>query len=308
MFTVITETLNRTVTVIISAPAAPLILASFHDDRYIDTTFIISIWEIGEIVGTLMIGPLSEVYGRLPVYHTANILFVAFSAAAALSTNVQMLLAFRFLNGMCVASVCLNSAIASDIFAVEDRGKALAIMGLTPRLGPMVGPIVGGYIAKYKGWRWTLWVPTILTGAFELVFLILYRETYKVTILAKKAERLRVQMQNPSLRSRYANTEPKSRFIRNTIFRPFKLLFCTPILLLLSIYFAFVYGYMYLVATTLAEVFEQNYGFSSGQAGLAFIGVGNWFTFSGFAYSPFIVSNLSQEWAQSLVSFCVALH
>lgn len=65
----------------------------------------------------------------------------------------------------------------------------------------------------------------------------------------------------------------KDYFVR-AIIRPTKMLLFSPIVLLLSIYMAIVYGYLYLLFTTLTSVFEQTYHFSSGSVGLSFLGIG----------------------------------
>jgi MFS family permease len=46
-----------------------------------------------------VIAPLSEMYGRLPLYHSCNLLFIIFTVAAAISTNMSMFIVFRFLMG-----------------------------------------------------------------------------------------------------------------------------------------------------------------------------------------------------------------
>jgi len=52
------------------------------------------------------------------------------------------------------------------------------------------------------------------------------------------------------------------------------MLFLSPIVFVLSLYMAVVYGYLYLLFTTLTLVFENNYGFSQGTVGLTFLGLG----------------------------------
>ena len=52
------------------------------------------------------------------------------------------------------------------------------------------------------------------------------------------------------------------------------MLLFSPIVLALSLYMAMVYGYLYLLFTTLTEVFEVGYGFSSGSVGLTYLGIG----------------------------------
>jgi len=184
------------------APATPRILDEFHSDSQLQSTILVSIWELGEVVGPLVVGPLSEIYGRLPVYHIANILFVLFSVAAAGSRNMDMLMAFRFLLGFTVASTTLNSSIVGDMFRPEHRGRALTVMGMTPFIAPVLGPTVGGFLSEAKGWRWTFWFTAIVTGAFEICFLAAYRESYSVAILRRKTRRLQKQTGNKRFRSR----------------------------------------------------------------------------------------------------------
>jgi MFS family permease len=81
-------------------PASPQILDEFHSHRGIFLTLLVSVWELGETFGPLFIGPLSENYGRLQIYHTTNVIFMIFSLACAVSSDMNMLLAFRFLNRM----------------------------------------------------------------------------------------------------------------------------------------------------------------------------------------------------------------
>lgn len=52
------------------APATSHILAEFHSTNKLDSTIMVSIWELGEVVGPFLVAPLCEIYGRLPVFHT----------------------------------------------------------------------------------------------------------------------------------------------------------------------------------------------------------------------------------------------
>lgn len=256
------------------APAAPSILVEFHSSNQLYSTILVSIWELGEVVGPLVIGPLSEIYGRLPVYHTANILFITFAAIAALSQNINMLIAFRFLLGLSVASTTLNACIVGDLFEQERRGRAIAVMGMTPFIAPILGPIVGGVVSQAKGWRWTFWLIVIITGAFELGFLILYRETYKIAILSKKARRLRKQTGNHQLRTQYDSGVSAARLLGQSAFRPIKLLFVSSTIFLVSVCGAFASSYTYIVITTITRVFQDKYGFSESLVGLTYLGLG----------------------------------
>lgn len=65
------------------------------------------------------------------------------------------------------------------------------------------------------------------------------------------------------------------------------MLFRSPIVIILSIFISIVYSYMYLLFTTFTSVFEGQYGFNSGEAGLAYLGLGIGFCIGQFSVSIF---------------------
>lgn len=256
-------------------PASPQILASLHSNHGIFLTLLVSVWELGEAFGPLFIGPLSETYGRLPIYHTTNILFIIFSIACAVSSNINMLLAFRFLNGMGVAAISLNSSVVGDMFIQEERAGIQALINLPALTGLAIAPIVGGYVSENLGWRWVYWLGAIIGGLCEVSFVILFRESYKVKILEQKASRQRRETGNTNFRSIYASeSKSSSEIFAEAIVRPAKILILSPIVLVMSLYAAIIFGVQYLIMTTMTVVFEENYNMSEGTAGLMFLGRG----------------------------------
>jgi MFS family permease len=102
----------------------------------------------------------------------------------------------------------------------------------------------------------------------------LLRETNAVVLLNWKTARLRKSTNNPALVSIMdRGLTPKQLFLR-AIVRPTKLLLLSPIVLLLSILCAFVFGLLFLLFTTFPAVFEAQYHFSPGVSGLSYLGVG----------------------------------
>lgn len=138
----------------------------------------------------------------------------------------------------------------------------------------MVGPVAGGFLSESKGWRWTFWLCVILGGAVAIPFAFLNRETYAPFLLEQKAKRLRQETGNPNLRSKMDTGQTPRAAFRNAIVRPMKMLFLQPICLFLAIYVAVIYGYLYLLFTTITEVFEQGYHWKTGISGLSFLGIG----------------------------------
>jgi MFS family permease len=257
-------------------PAVPLILESFgsrNNDFY--SVLLVAIWELGEACGPLLVAPMSEYYGRLPVYHTANTMFTVWSIASALSQNANMLIAFRFLNGLSVASVTLDATVIGDMFPREKRGAVQSILGLAPLIGPVFGPTIGGVISVSIGWRWMFWILAIGSGTIELGFIAFFRETYKVTILRRKAQRLRNETGNKLLRPAIERPKGIEAFLQKGLIRPARMICLSPVLMLLAIYVSVIFAYLYILLTTLTPVFEATYSFSTRSASLVYIGIGN---------------------------------
>ncbi|RAL03703.1 MFS transporter [Aspergillus ibericus CBS 121593] len=250
---------------IIIVPGVPRILSDFHASRdHLYEPLIVSIWELGEGVGSFLVGPLSEQYGRSIVYHGGNVLFILCSVAAALSVNIGMLVAFRFINGLAITTITLAPSIIGDLFIREERGAAMALAITLPLIGPCAAPIVGGYVTSTLGWRWAIWIMAIAVGSVSLCSLIVIRETYRFKI------KIRNQDQPSEPRG------PRETKLQ-TVLRPVRLLFSSPVVLVTSLYTALTYGISYLILTTLSEIMHEIYGFSQGPIGLTFLGraIGN---------------------------------
>lgn len=100
------------------------------------------------------------------------------------------------------------------------------------------------------------------------------RESYAYIILKRKTQRLRKETGNPHLRSALDTGKSPKELFAFSIARPLKMLFFSPIVFLMSLYMATIYGYLYLLFTTYPRVFEGQYHFSNGSVGLTYLGAG----------------------------------
>lgn len=257
------------------APGVPQAMAEFSSTSLEIASFVVSVYILGFAAGPLLFAPLSEIYGRLMLYHIANVGFVAFSVACALSPTLDALIVFRFLSGV-FGSVAISngSGTIADMITQEKRGIAIAIFSIGPLLGPIVGPVAGGFLTAAEGWRWAFWLLAIVGGVLLVLMLFTLKESYAPVLLERKAARLRRETGNNMLRSKLdAGLSPRDYFKRGIV-RPFRMLFLSPIVAIAAVYVAVTYGYLYLMFTTITEVFQQYYGFSTSMVGLAFLGLG----------------------------------
>ncbi|KAL2052844.1 hypothetical protein ABVK25_006783 [Lepraria finkii] len=257
------------------APGVPDAMIEFHSSSVTLASFVVSVYVLGYAFGPLVIAPVSELYGRLPVYHVCNVLFVIFTIACAVSTNLNMLIGIRFLEGTFGSCpLTIGGGTIADMIIQEKRGGVMAIWALGPLMGPVIGPVAGGYLSQAKGWRWVFWVIATAAGAITISAFFFIRETYAPILLERKAKKLRKETGNMNFKSKLASKITPSQLWWLSIVRPMKMLVFSPIVLALSTYMAVVYGYLYLLFTTLTEVYEGQYGFSQGSVGLTFLGIG----------------------------------
>ncbi|KAG4422359.1 hypothetical protein IFR04_004511 [Cadophora malorum] len=266
------------------APGVELIMTDFNTDSKTFATFVVSIFVLGFAVGSLVLPPLSELYGRTIVYHVTNVLFLVFTVMCALAQNPGTLLVARFLSGFVgVATITIGSGTIADMMPRQKRGKAVSIWSVGTILGPMIGPIIGGYVAQELGWRWIFWSISIVIGGITILAFIVLRETYPPVLLERKAAKLRKETGNPNFKSKLASKFTAKEHFKISIFRPLKLLTCFPIVTIMCTYVAVLYGTLYLLFATYSFVFREEYGFSTSATGLVFL-AGGLGTLMGLAY------------------------
>lgn len=225
--------------------------------------------------GPLLLGPLSEIYGRVLILQLSNMFYLFFNLGCGLSRTSGQLIAFRFLSGFGgSAPLAIGGGVLSDLFTPEQRGKAMSMYSLAPLLGPAIGPIAGAFISEYISWRWIFYVTTIADAVIQIAGLFLLRETYAPVLLRWRRQRLVKQTGNTELHTDFDDPDKTvGRTLATAIARPFRMLFTQPIIQVLALYMMYLYGLMYLVLSTFPTLWNS-YGFSVSIGGLHYIALG----------------------------------
>jgi len=223
-------------------------------------TLGLSLFVAGYGLGPMLWSPMSEIpyVGRNPVYLGTLVVFVAFQVPTALASNFGMLLAFRFLTGFFGSPVlATGGASMADLYTPKKRAYAMSIWGISAVCGPTLGPLVGGFAVQYgpiKGdisapWTWPIW-ELMWLSAFCLVFLVFFLpETSANNILVRRTLRLRKLTGDQKLTCEpmlMADGMSSHELVMMCLVRPITLNFHEPMVFLLNLYIALIYGLLYI--------------------------------------------------------------
>ena len=245
----------------------------------------LSLYVLGFATGPILWAPLSELRGRRLPLLISMFGFSIFQVATATGKDLQTILLSRFFGGLFASCpLAVVAAVFSDMFNNETRGLAVTVFSMTVFTGPLLAPFIGGFITEsYLGWRWTEYITAImgfLAFGLDVIFL---EETYPPVVLVSKAAELRRRTKNWGIHAKQEEIEVDFReLVSKNFSRPLRILVTEPIVLLLSIYMAFIYGLLYLFLTAYPIVFQQIHGFSGGVGGLPYFGMILGMLFAGF--------------------------
>ncbi|KAH6652576.1 putative MFS multidrug transporter [Truncatella angustata] len=236
----------------------------------------VSLFVVGFAVGPLLWAPLSEVFGRQILFFVTYAALTAFNAGCAGAQNSWSLIILRFFAGAFGSSPLTNAGgVIADMFSAAERGLATSLFAAAPFLGPVLGPIIGGFLGESAGWRWVMGFLAAFSGLFWIVGTLFVPETYAPVLLRKRAAKMS-QLTGKHYVSKIDADRGKvtlGQSLKTALSRPWILLFREPIVLLLSIYMAIIYGTLYMLFAAFPIVYQQYRGWSQGIGGLAFLGI-----------------------------------
>ncbi|KAK8088785.1 hypothetical protein PG997_003746 [Apiospora hydei] len=250
-----------------------------------------SVYTLGLAFGPFIIGPLSELYGRKPVWIACNVWYVLWNSLCPVGSNQGMMILGRLLAGSASSvGISLTGPILADMYGPKDRGKmvnmqhiaalltthpfpkcaiwfpqesntdprvnrSLAIASLLPYLGPALGPIVGGLVSQHLRWQLLFWIMSAASAVIAVSGFLLLRET-NGKILLKRISQAASSL-SPQVKPK-PFTKP---YLRNIVYpiqiallRPLKLLHHRPIVTFLSLNIALNFSIYFLVLSTFAQM------------------------------------------------------
>ncbi|XDG10151.1 hypothetical protein ABKA04_009766 [Annulohypoxylon sp. FPYF3050] len=285
---------------------------------------VLSIFVLAYALGPLAWGPLSEIYGRVPILQFTNLGFLAFALGCGFAKTKTQLIVFRFFSGLGgSASLAIGGGVLGDLFVAEQRGRAMSIYSLAPLLGPAVGPIAGAFITQTTTWRWAFWATSAADAAIQIAGLLWLRETYAPVLLDRKRRLIAKTSGVPActLHTPYDDVSANG-VVRKSVWstlgtamtRPFRLLATQVIVQCIALYMMYVYGLMYLMLASFPTLFTSpppsGYGMSIGVGGLNYISLGLGFFLGAQVCAPLqdrVYAYLKQRYGHGQPEFRVPM-
>lgn len=158
-------------------PSLPAMADYFHTSiSQIQLT--VSIYMLGFATGQLILGPLSDYYGRRPVLLICLFFYFLSSIVAILTNSLLSLILVRFLQAIsaCTGSVIVIAYIR-DVMPVREGVKANSLISMTISLSPMLAPIIGGYLEYYFNWYANFILLAIMSGSLLIILWLFLPES-----------------------------------------------------------------------------------------------------------------------------------
>ena len=122
-------------------------------------SWVVAIYLIGITATILIYGKLADLYGKPQIFIFGVGLFTFGSLLCGLAPSLPILLAARVIQAAgAAATMATNQGLISQVFPLDERGRALGLSGSAVALGSMLGPALGGIIISGFSWHYIFWV------------------------------------------------------------------------------------------------------------------------------------------------------
>ncbi|WP_410767715.1 MDR family MFS transporter [Fontibacillus sp. BL9] len=145
--------INQTIT----STAMPRIISILDGMDYY--TWTINIYLLTSTIATVLVGKLSDMFGRKPFILIGILLFMVGAFLTGTSDDVFQFITYRGIQGI-GAGIIQSTAFTAvgDLFAPRERGKWMGFMTAIFGFSSVLGPTLGGYLVDHLDWHWLFWI------------------------------------------------------------------------------------------------------------------------------------------------------
>jgi len=167
IFTLILLTGLGALTMNIFLPSLPQMTEHFLTD-YRLMQLSVSLYLAVNAALQIVIGPISDRFGRRPVLLAGIAIFLLATVGCILAPTIEVFLVFRMMQAVIVVGLVLGRAVVRDMYPADQAASQIGYVTMGMAVVPMIGPAIGGVLDETFGWQANFWVLLIL-GVMVLV-------------------------------------------------------------------------------------------------------------------------------------------
>lgn len=150
-------------------PALPEVTGALHTSAA-TAQLTLTACLTGMALGQLVVGPMSDKWGRRRPLMIGLFVYVAATAICALAPNAALLVAFRLLQGLAgAAGIVIARAVVRDLYDGVAMARFFSTLMLISGVAPIVAPLIGGQILRVTDWRGVFVVLTVIGIALTAI-------------------------------------------------------------------------------------------------------------------------------------------
>lgn len=147
----------------------------------------------------VIVGPLSDRYGRRPVLLAGFAIFVLATIGCVLAKSIEVFLVFRMAQAASAVGMVLGRAVIRDLYPQEQAASMIGYVTMGMAVVPMLGPMLGGLLQQMFDWQANFWILAILG---LMVIALVYRDLGETAELGTSSLREQIAQYPELLTSR----------------------------------------------------------------------------------------------------------
>lgn len=157
-------------------PALP-VLAGYFDTTASLIQLSLTFSMVGLAVGQLVIGPLSDKYGRKKTLMASLVLFCISTIGCLYASDIYVFIFFRLLQGLSGAGgVVISKSIATDLYEGRELTRFFSMLSSVQGIAPVCAPVLGGVLLEVTDWKGIFWI-LVLIGILLIMALAFFKES-----------------------------------------------------------------------------------------------------------------------------------
>lgn len=167
-------------------PALPSMIGAFNASTT-QIQLTITCFLVGLAFGQLIMGPLSDRYGRKPILALSLGAFVVATFGCVFAKSIEVFIIFRLIQGFAGSGgVVISRSIVADLFRGDELAKFFALLGAIHGLAPIIAPILGGIMLKFSDYH-GIFIALLFIGILMFVANLFFKESLGADSATKSA-------------------------------------------------------------------------------------------------------------------------